>query len=180
MSISPLLPVAGAALGAMTARVWEGLRAVPSFLPSLAGPTSAVSGAATFGRAEANQETAPRAASGAQLPGKDEAQRLEQLRDELAEFARQLRERLAAAGIDTSLPIELKSDGRGGVIVDDPHPQRAEIETLIAADPDLAATFHYLATMAGTEEVKRTLPDNGGWGEFRLRLAGGKEQILFE
>ena len=58
------------------------------------------------------------------------------LDEDVADLSRRILQRLSAAGIDLTIPIELRTDGTGGVAVDDPHPQRAEIEQLIATDSE--------------------------------------------
>jgi hypothetical protein len=62
-----------------------------------------------------------------------------------AEFAGQFRQALAAHGIDPNIPVELSTGGDGRVIVDNSHPQAAEISKLFAADPQLAQEYRDVA-----------------------------------
>lgn len=97
--------------------------------------------------------------------------------ENVAELSRRIRQRLDAAGIDLSVPVELRSDGLGGVLVDDPHPQRAEIEELLAADSELTKTFREVAAACTAEELTRS---GSRWSEFRLQLDRNGGQAVFE
>ena len=55
-----------------------------------------------------------------------------------------LQQRLAAAGVASSQPLELVSDGLGGVQVSGDHPDRALIEQTLNGDPALLAQFQQL------------------------------------
>jgi hypothetical protein len=61
----------------------------------------------------------------------------------------ELRERigrqLAAAGINLSQPVELTSNGQGGIAVAGPHPQQAAIEDVLGSDVLLERDFNQLA-----------------------------------
>ncbi|PJI37693.1 hypothetical protein [Ferrovibrio sp.] len=63
-----------------------------------------------------------------------------------AEFAGQFRQALANRGIDPNIPAELSVGGDGRIIVDNGHPQAAEISKLFAADPQLAQAYRDVAT----------------------------------
>lgn len=58
-----------------------------------------------------------------------------------AEFAGQMKQRLAAFGIDPNMPVGLSLGGDGRVIVDNSHPKSAEITKLFADDPVLAQAY---------------------------------------
>lgn len=63
----------------------------------------------------------------------------------LAEFKRMLRQALADAGVDTSQPIRLESDGHGGITLVGDHPDRDKIEKIFEESPDLVARFSAIA-----------------------------------
>jgi hypothetical protein len=110
----------------------------------------------------------------------DAALRARELRDETAEFAEQLRSKLAAAGIDVTSPLELKTDGQQ-VLLDDPHPQRAKVEALFAADAELANAFHELAAAYSTDATIRSRLDPYRLGgEFRLQISDTENVVHFE
>lgn len=108
--------------------------------------------------------------------GKDRSELVE----EMAELSRRLLQRFAAAGIDLTIPIELRSDGFGGVIVDDPHPQRTEIERLIAADRELTDAFQSVSAAYTADDAARTAAGGNRWSEFRLKLDPSGGRVLFE
>lgn len=62
-----------------------------------------------------------------------------------AEFAGQLRNRLAEAGIDPNTPIALSLGAEGRVIVDGSHPHADAIAKIFAEDPALAQAFRNVA-----------------------------------
>lgn len=64
---------------------------------------------------------------------------------ELEDFAALVRERLAAAGIQTSIRFELTSDENGQLRVVGEHPKKRRIEQALAGDDDLARAFSQLA-----------------------------------
>ena len=79
----------------------------------------------------------------------EEASRLAELRSDhaarIAEFADRIRRELEAAGIDLEEPIEVTSDGLGGIALASDHPQRAAIQELLATDVLLQRDFQRLA-----------------------------------
>lgn len=176
MSISSLVPAVGAAAGIatglLTTGAANGLRTGQSFLQSLQ---------ATWNSGDVDDaQAADTATDDAEAANDESAERLRKLQSEIAEFQRQLARRLAAMGVDLSTPVELKSDGQGGVLVDDPHPQRVAVERLFAQDRELTAEFAYLAAACGAEDVIRGSLDPGGSGEFRLRIDNSGGQVVFE
>ena len=62
-----------------------------------------------------------------------------------AEFAGQFKQALATHGIDPNIPVELSVGGDGRIIVDNGHPQAAEIGKLFTADPQLAQAYRDVA-----------------------------------
>ncbi len=153
MSLSPLLPFAGAALGPVLEKTLDGISQALSFLDVLhASPI------------------AP------EQPVSEDST-LDPLATQLTQVMEQLRERLDSIGIDLSTPVRLKSDGGGGVIVDGDHPDRVVIESLLNADADLTALFHTVASRAAEEaepRPTRTAED------FRLIIEPADARIEFE
>ncbi len=56
-------------------------------------------------------------------------------------FEKLFTQELAKAGVDTSLPIKLASDGEGGVLVTNDHPDKDKIEAMFNDNPDLQQGF---------------------------------------
>ena len=61
------------------------------------------------------------------------------------DFLQLVNQRLAAAGIDTSLRFEIFSDAAGSLQVGGNHPQQEEITQVLQNDPAIASAFHRLA-----------------------------------
>ena len=76
---------------------------------------------------------------------------------ELAAFRTELSNRFRVAGIDTSIPFDLKVDASGAVRVAGNHPDKARIEALLASDPSLA---NLAKEIAGTTSLMRALDEN--------------------
>jgi len=77
------------------------------------------------------------------LPTKADAEAFEKL------FTREL----GKAGVDTSIPIKLKSDGEGGVIVTNDHPDKNKIEALFKDNPDLQQGFVKTETYTTLQKI---------------------------
>lgn len=127
MGLSPLLPFAGAALSSLTGRTLETVASGPSFLEVLQEAIG-LGGSPTVEQRDASPKASPA-----------------ELAEKLEAFTNKLQQRLAGTGIDASSPIEMKSDGRSGIILDNLHPDRASIEQILANDAELRADFHRLA-----------------------------------
>ncbi len=56
-----------------------------------------------------------------------------------------LQQQLAATGVQLMQPVELVSNGQGGIAVAGPHPQQAAIEELLGSDVLLERDFNNLA-----------------------------------
>jgi hypothetical protein len=69
----------------------------------------------------------------------------DQLKLRTDELADRLRRHLASTGIDLFEPVELISNGQGGIAVAGPHPQQAAIEEALSSDLLLERDFHLLA-----------------------------------
>lgn len=125
MPVSSLLSIAGIAAAGSLAR--EAVSAVGSGL----------SFAAELARQGRGEELAPA------TDERDSAQ--EQFAAALSQFARRLQQRLAAAGLAVTAPLELAADGLGGIDVGGNHPQRSAIEQLLASEEALREQFAALA-----------------------------------
>ncbi len=90
-----------------------------------------------------------RAAGGSAESPKDSSARSmaarEQLKLRTDELTNRIRQQLASAGIDLFQPVELISNGQGGIAVAGPHPQQALIEEALGSDILLERDFHLLA-----------------------------------
>ncbi len=60
---------------------------------------------------------------------------------------------LAKAGVDTSIPIKLTSNGEGGVIVTNDHPDKDKIEAMFASNPDLQQGFVKAETYTTLQKI---------------------------
>jgi hypothetical protein len=69
----------------------------------------------------------------------------EQLKFRTEELADRIRRQLASAGIELFEPVELISNGQGGIAVSGPHPQQAAIEEALGSDVLLERDFNLLA-----------------------------------
>jgi hypothetical protein len=58
---------------------------------------------------------------------------------------RRIQQQLAATGVQLMQPLELVSNGQGGIAVAGPHPQQAAIEELLGSDILLERDFNNLA-----------------------------------
>jgi hypothetical protein len=121
--------VIGTAIGAAALTVGKGaLSAVNnglSFATQLVTPSSATNASQT----KPAQPSADQAA-------------LKQRADELSQ---QIQQQLAAAGIQLSEPVELVSNGQGGIAVAADHPQAAAIQTALSSDFLLERDFSMLS-----------------------------------
>ncbi len=127
MSLSPLLPLAGAVLKPIADRALDGLASGLSFLETL------------------------RQSGSNHIPA-IEQDVIGTREFHVAAFQDQFRHRLALLGIDASTPIRLKQNGSGGVLVDGDHPDRVLIESLFSEDEELTELFNTLATIAAGEQ----------------------------
>jgi len=67
------------------------------------------------------------------------------LKQRADELGQQIERQLAAAGIQLSEPVELISDGQGGIAVATEHPQAAAIQAVLSSDILLERDFNMLA-----------------------------------
>lgn len=121
----------------------------------------------------------------AHSPASDAAIQLNELRTaaelSLSEFKRTLKQVFTASGIDTSVPIRLEPDGKGGVLVGE-HPDRDKIERIFEDNPDLAAKFQALdrryvdlrAAGAGLSPAESLVVPT-----FGLNIVGDDIQVAF-
>ena len=150
MSISPLIPAAGAA-GLFAAKAAKSLVGGMSF-------------ADVFRKADAAQP-APAQAVGTQTPlpsaaGSDPQKLLSEFQDLLAR-------KLSAAGIDLSQPIGLTVSGEDGVQVNSENPDWVKIEQLVSGDSELRSAFNRLAdAFTQSAGIDRR--------QFQFTLSGGQ------
>jgi hypothetical protein len=153
MGLSPLLPIAGAAFGSLADKALDKITDGPSFLEVLQG---------SLGINDSVPTEEKKAA--------EEAVSINELTEQLEAFIRKVQQKLAATGYDASFPVELKGDGRGGIVLEHPHPDRTAIENLLSDDGELGEEFHRLA-----QEFAAAREHHGPWAsrdakDFRLRL----------
>jgi hypothetical protein len=67
------------------------------------------------------------------------------LQQRASELSQQVQQQLAAAGIQLAEPVELISDGQGGITVAADHPQAAAIQTALSSDILLERDFSMLS-----------------------------------
>jgi hypothetical protein len=131
--MSPL--VVGSALGAAALTVGRGAAAAMGNGLSFAGELLRVSGGAAAPKPEDGQAATQRART--------------ELHGRIAELTEQIRRRLAAAGINLLRPVELMTNGLGGIAVAGAHPQQAAIEETLGRDVLLERDFNRLASDYG-------------------------------
>jgi hypothetical protein len=129
--------------------------------------SDSLSFAASLRQGEAEEEQ-PAACEPANLAASEQTFQaaLDRFRDHLAS-------QLTAAGVNLSGPIELQSDGLGGVQVAGDHPQRAQIEQAISGNFSLQQEFQALSGQyAGLHP--QFDPQHS---DFGLLLAGDRLQV---
>jgi hypothetical protein len=127
-----MTPVAvGSAVGAAALTVGSGaLSAVGNGMSFAAELVRAASGSAP-----ASAEANPLQSNAAQVA----------IKARTDELSRRIQQQLAAAGIDLFEPVELVSNGQGGIAVAGSHPQQALIEQALGSDVLLERDFNQLA-----------------------------------
>lgn len=159
MPLSALLPIGGAALGMLASRAFSGIANELSFKDFLGQGE-------IEGSANPESVIAPRSEIN--------------LQEAVTGFGTELREKLAASGVDLSQKLTLKSGLHGAIEVDGDHPQRAAIEDLLNRDDQLASAFQQISA-AATETRRRTaVGTENRFGEFRLECTSGEAMIRFE
>lgn len=160
MSISPLIPAAGAA-GVFAARAAKSLAGGLSF-------------ADVFRKADAAQPSAALpAADQTPVPGSKATSSSSDPKKLLSDLQDLLMKRLAAAGIDLSQPVSLHTLGDDKIQIDGENPDWPRIEQLIGNDPELKDSFNRLADVVSRE----TSTDRR---QFKLTLSGGQATISTE
>ena len=71
------------------------------------------------------------------------------------DFATDLNNRLRAAGVDTSQPIQLQVQGDGSVVAKEGTPGKQQIDAVFAADPALANEYRKIANTEETKAIVR-------------------------
>jgi|GEM_PF-2992430 len=154
MTSAALIPVVGAAAGALASGAAKSISGGLSFLAQLTG-----------GETSATQ-TPPAEAEAPQ------ADTLKELDSRLQDFMRRLKERMLLGGMDPNQKLELQQEPWGSIAVNDDHPQRERVESILASDPLLSSEFHQLADdyRAATEATGQNL---SGADMFTMSLATG-------
>ena len=116
MPLSPLLPIAGGALSVVADRAIDAVREGLSFLDVLQ-----------------------------QGPETEAALPTPETRVDRTKLLESLREHFQRLGINTAIPVHLKPNGDGGVIVDGEHPDRVLIESLFNTNNELTTRFTAVA-----------------------------------
>jgi hypothetical protein len=154
MTTASLIPIAGAAAGALASGAAKSLSGGLSFLAALT----------SGGETAASSSTAESAAAST-----------EELRAEftraLQDFVARLKQRLTMAGIDVDQPLELEQEPWGSIAAGNDHSQHSQIEAVLGADPLLAAEFHDLAAQYEQLAAAET-GDTSRRNRFQLKLAG--------
>jgi hypothetical protein len=70
---------------------------------------------------------------------------LDTLKQRMADMQQRIGQQLAAAGIQLTQPVDLVSNGQGGIAVAGPHPQQAAVEEALGSDVLLERDFNQLA-----------------------------------
>ena len=98
----------------------------------------------------------------------------------LQDFLAKFRPWAAENGIQLSPPIQLKSDGRGGVVLANDPPDRAKIERLLASRPELSSAFRLLSASQQMATRLSRSPESDLVGEFRLAVGPDSTEVTFE
>ncbi|HEY2411858.1 MAG TPA: hypothetical protein VGI40_06435 [Pirellulaceae bacterium] len=103
-------------------------------------------GAVNNGLSFASQLVTPSSATSA-TPNKPSQTSAEQvaLKQRSDQLSQQIQQQLAASGIQLSEPVELVSDGQGGITLAADHPQAAAIQTALSSDILLERDFSMLS-----------------------------------
>ena len=157
----PLLPIGGAALAGLVSHTLNKLEP-GEFLRHLLG--------------SADASDTSRTTDSVQPPVSTKIDIAELLPD----LAKNLKQRLSAAGVDLSQAITLKVDDYGEVVLDGEHIDRMHIEQLLAEDPQLRSDFLEVAAAATQEHKAQTAWVGSSLGEFRLHLTDQGAAIAFE
>ena len=127
--------------------------------------------AATLGNFGASTETEAAAENAAQLADQERGFHL------AAEKFRELLQRaLSAAGVDLTVPLEIKSDGLGGIQAAGDHPDRRLIEQVLSGDTSLQQQFQSLANDYAKLHSEFDLRHD----DFGLLIADGQAHVAVE
>ena len=154
MTSTALIPIVGAAAGALASGASQSISGGLSFLAQLTG-----------GETSATQTPPAETEASA-------ADTLTALEARLQDFMRRFYERLLLGGVDPEQQLQLQQEPWGSIAVNDDHPQRERIESILASDPLLSNEFHQLAddyrqaTEAGGQNLS-------GLDMFQMSLAAG-------
>lgn len=79
----------------------------------------------------------------------------------VAKLTDSIRQRLSKFGVTANPPLTVGLQERGELTIEDDHPQAAEIEAILNADPQLTAAAQRLRSLGGPSQVTvdLTIPD---------------------
>ena len=145
LAISPLLTLAGAAVGSLTLRAADTL--AETFADVLRGATTDLEREQGLDDASSGDLLESAGVHSRPKIGTQSPDDLRRQADAILErFRRLVNQRFAQAGIDTLRPIQLEVDPTGGVRVIGDHPDTLRIDQLFAEDPDLISLLNDLAS----------------------------------
>lgn len=93
------------------------------------------------------------------------------------DFAADLTQRLRAAGVDTSQPIQFQVQSDGSVVAKDGTPDKQKIDAVFAADPAFANEYRKIAN---TEETKAIVKVELGYEQQAQGLSQAAQQALWQ
>ncbi len=139
--VTPLIPVAAAALETVVEGVGSALQKGSSFASMLGGLTERDS----IGQSSDTLTPADRAPNVSERSGQVQLDLLRQQLESLRQSVeKQLAERFSAAGIDLSEPAVVEQDADGRLLETSGHWDRAKIEQLLESDSSLRAAITQL------------------------------------
>ena len=172
---SALIPIAAAAVQTITQQLAEVARGSLSFARELAATTSD-DGHSSLAMSSAAADLTP---EGAVAAGQTQLEiRRDQIRVLLQSVHARLAPRFQEAGIDLSEPVTLAADPSGRILESGGHWDRAAVEQMVEADPQLTADLLRLLEQAG--QLAASTAADGGVGEKTdIRLVLDARQAFF-
>ena len=165
MPISPLMSIPAVAVGALALSAADKLVGAIPFAEMLTGGADADSESRTDSTGAADPTASLLSEPGSPGNAIADYAGTDQLRRDANAVLKQFQEtflrRLAEAGIDPSRRVQLRLDRNNRVTVASEHPDREQIERILAEDPVLRDTFSYLAA---TLQLIRLPDENCGFG----------------
>ena len=81
---------------------------------------------------------------GTAQPAAGPAELTREAETQFSAFKRNMRQLLEQSGVDLTWELRLSTDGAGGLVVEDMHPDKEKIEQLLRENPDLVQQFKQL------------------------------------